>query len=158
MKLYETAVRKPISTILIFVGVLVFGLFSMRNLAIDMFPEVEMPYIMVMTTYAGANASDIETNVSRVLEDNLNTVNNLKNIYSTSRDNLSVVSLEFEWGHDLNEAANDIRDAVGRVKGFLPDEVDDPIILKISSSMMPVMVMSVTADASVNALTTLLDE
>ena len=158
MKIYESAVRKPISTMLIFIGVMVFGLFSLQNLSVDMFPEVEMPYIMVMTTYSGANASDIETNVSRVLEDNLNTVNNLKNIYSTSRDNVSIVSLEFDWGSDLVEAANDIRDVVGRVKGFLPDEVDDPIVLKISSSMMPVMVLSVTAEESDLGLNKLLDE
>lgn len=158
MKLYEASVRKPVSTILIFLGVMVFGLFSLRSLPIDMFPEMEMPYIMVMTTYPGANASDIETNVSRVLEDNLNTVNNLKNIYSNSSDNLSVVSLEFEWGADLTEAANDIRDVVGRVRTFLPDEVDEPAILKISSSMIPVMVLSVTADESYTALYKMLDE
>lgn len=158
MKIYETAVRKPISTILIFLGVMVFGLFSLRNLAVDMFPEVELPYIMVMTIYEGANASDIETNVSRVLEDNLNTVNDLKNIYSTSQDNISMVSLEFEWESDLTEAANDVRDVVGRVKAFLPDDVDDPIVLKISSSMMPVMVLSVTADESYLGLNKLLDE
>lgn len=158
MKIYESAVRKPISTILIFVAVVLLGSFSLRNLAVDMYPDVEFPYIMVMTTYVGANASDIETNVSRVLEDNLNTVNNLKNIYSTSRDNMSIVSLEFTWGADLNEAANDIRDAVGRAKDLMPDEVDDPLVLKISSSMMPVMVLAVTADESYYGLNKLLDE
>ena len=78
MKIYETAVRKPISTILIFVGVIVFGLFSLNNLAVDQYPDIEIPQIAVITSYAGANAADIETNITRVLEDNLNTVENLE--------------------------------------------------------------------------------
>lgn len=158
MKLYESAVRKPISTVLIFLGVMVFGLFSLNNLAIDMYPEMEFPAISVITTYPGANATDIETNVTRILEDNLNTVNNLKKITSKSSDNVSLITLEFEWGSDLNEASNDIRDAVNRVRSLLPDDADDPSIFKFSSSMIPVVVLSVTADESYNGLEKLLDE
>jgi HAE1 family hydrophobic/amphiphilic exporter-1 len=87
MKIYESAVRKPVSTIMIFIAVLVMGVFSLRNLAIDMYPEMDMPMLMVMTSYPGANASDIETNITRVLEDQLNTVNNLKELTSNSADN-----------------------------------------------------------------------
>ena len=78
MKIYESAVRKPISTVLLFVGVMVFGLFSLSRLSVDQYPEIEIPQISVITMYPGANAADIETNITRVLEDNLNTVNNLK--------------------------------------------------------------------------------
>ncbi len=116
MKIYESAVRKPISTVLIFLMVMILGIFSLSNLAIDMYPEMDMPTISVITTYEGANAADIETNVTRVLEDNLNTVDNLKDITSKSSDNFSLISLEFEWGTDLDVAANDIRDAIDRVK------------------------------------------
>ena len=91
--------------------VMILGIFSLSNLAIDMYPEMDMPTISVITTYEGANAADIETNVTRVLEDNLNTVDNLKDITSKSSDNFSLISLEFEWGTDLDVAANDIRDA-----------------------------------------------
>ena len=158
MKIYETSVRKPISTILIFVGVIVFGLFSLRNLAIDQFPEMEIPAITVVTTYSGANAADIETNISRILEDNLNTVSNLKTITSKSSENFSMVSLEFEWGSDINEASNDVRDVIGRVKSYLPDDADDPIVFKFSSSMIPVIVLYATADESYAALNKILDE
>ncbi len=158
MRIYETAVRKPISTILIFVGVIVMGLFSLRNLAVDMYPDIEFPAVSVITTYAGANASDIERNVTRVLEDNLNTVNNLKKLTSKSYDNYSMITAEFEWGSDLTEAANDIRDVIGRVQSLLPDEVDSPMIFKFSSSMMPVLVMSATAEESYDALNKILDE
>lgn len=158
MKIYESAVRKPISTILIFAGVIIFGLFSLKNLAIDMYPEMDMPTITVMTTYEGANASDIETNVTRVLEDNLNTVSNLKEITSTSQDNLSLITLEFEWGSDLDEASNDVRDAINRIRSYLPDDIDDPSIFKFNSSMIPVMVLTATAEQSYAALDKILDE
>ena len=158
MKIYETAVRKPVSTILIFVGVIVFGLFSLSNLAVDQYPDIEIPQISVITTYAGANAADIETNVTRVLEDNLNTVENLKKMTSKSSDNFSMITLEFEYGSDLTEAANDIRDAVSRTQSLLPDEVDYPTIFKFSSSMMPVMMLAITADESYPALDKILDD
>ena len=158
MKIFETSVRKPISTILIFAGVIILGLFSLRNLAIDMYPKMDFPAVFVMTTYQGANAADIETNVTRILEDNLNTVENLKKITSTSADNVSMISLELEWGSDITEAVNDVRDVVGRAQAMLPDEVDDPIVLKLNSSMMPVIVMYATASESYAALNKLLDE
>ena len=158
MKIYETAVRKPISTILIFVGVIVFGLFSLNNLAVDQYPDIEIPQIAVITSYAGANAADIETNITRVLEDNLNTVENLKKMTSKSSDNFSMITLEFEYGSDLTEAANDIRDAVSRTQSLLPDDVDYPTIFKFSSSMIPVMMLAVTADESYPALNKILDD
>ncbi|MCC8088050.1 MAG: efflux RND transporter permease subunit [Rikenellaceae bacterium] len=158
MKIYETSVRKPISTILIFIGVIVFGLFSLRNLSIDMYPDMDIPTITVLTTYQGANAADIETNVSRILEDNLNTVENLKKITSKSQDNISLVQLEFEWGSDLNEGANDIRDVIGRVQTDLPDEVETPMVFKFSSSMIPVIILYATAEESYPALDKILDE
>ncbi len=158
MKIYETAVRKPISTILIFTGIVIFGLFSLRNLAIDQYPEMDMPAITVLTTYAGANATDIETNITRVLEDQLNTVENLKKLTSKSSDNFSMITLEMEWGSDLTEAANDVRDAVNRSISLLPDDVDMPSVFKFSSSMMPIMILSVMADQSYAALNKLLDD
>jgi len=158
MKIYETSVRKPISTILIFIGVIVFGLFSLRNLSIDMYPDMDIPTITILTTYQGANAADIETNVSRILEDNLNTVENLKKITSTSQDNISLVQLEFEWGSDLNEAANDIRDVIGRTTTDLPDEAETPMVFKFSSSMIPVIILYATAEESYPALNKILDE
>lgn len=158
MKIYETAVKKPISTILIFVGVIVFGLYSLQQLSIDMYPEMDMPTITVMTTYPGANAADIETNISRVLEDNLNTVDNLDKITSKSSDNISMVTLEFVWGSDLDVAANDIRDVIGRVQKLLPDEAETPMIFKFSSSMIPVVMLYATANESYEALYKLLDD
>ncbi len=158
MKIYESAVRKPISTVLLFVGVMVFGLFSLSRLSVDQYPEIEIPQISVITMYPGASAADIETNITRVLEDNLNTVNNLKKLTSKSQDNVSMITVEFEYGSDLNEGANEIRDVVSRVQSMLPDEVDYPTIFKFSTSMMPIMMLAVTAEESYPALSKILDD
>ena len=158
MNIYEKAVRKPISTVLIFMGVIIFGLFSLTKLAIDQYPEMEFPAVTVFTTYPGANAEEIETNVTRILEDQLNTVENLEKITSTSSDNYSIVSLELEWGADITEATNDVRDVINRCSSLLPDGIDQPTVFKFSSSMMPIMILSVTADESYAALNKELDD
>ena len=158
MKIYETSVRKPISVALIFIGVIVFGLYSLKNLGVDHYPDIEVPYISVITMYPGGNAEDIETNITRVLEDQLNSVDNLEKITSQSSDNVSMVTLEFEYGCDLTEAANDVRDVVSRTQSLLPDEVEYPTVMKFSSSMMPIMMLSVTADESYTALAKILDD
>ena len=158
MRIYESAVKKPITTILIFMGVIIFGLFSLRYLPIDLYPEIDPPIVTVFTFYQGASAADIETNVTRILEDNLNTVNNLKKLTSTSRDNTSVLMLEFEWGSNIDEATNDIRDVLGRIEAFLPEGVEKPILFKFSTNMIPIMMLSATAEESYPALTKILDE
>ena len=158
MSLYSTAVRKPVSTILIFIGVIVFGLFSLNRLSIDLYPEIDPPIISVFTTYPGANAADIETNITRLLEDNLNTVNDLKKLTSSSRENISLIILEFEWGINLDEATNDVRDAISRIERLLPENSEKPVVLKFNTSMMPILMLSATADESYSALNKILDE
>ena len=158
MKIYESSVRNPISTIMIFVGVIVFGLFSLQNLSIDLYPDMDIPFISVFTQYSGASAADIETNVTKLLENNLNTVSNLKKLTSRSYDNFSLVSVQFEWGTNLDEASNEIRDAVSRVEQYLPDDAERPTIFKINTSMIPILFLSVTAEESYPALAKLLEE
>ena len=158
MSIYETAVKKPVSTIMVFMAVSVFGIFSLINLPIDIYPDIEFPSITVFTTYDGASASDIETNISKPLEDALNTVDKLKQITSVSRDNISVVSLEFEYETDLCEAANDIRDALSLILEDLPEDADNPTILKFSASMIPILISAVTADQSYEGIIKTLDE
>ncbi len=158
MAIYKTAINKPITTGLIFVAVIVLGLFSLSRLPIDQMPEMDPPYVTVMTTYAGANASEIETNITKLVENSLNSVDGLKNITSTSKDNISVVSLEFEWGSDLDEALNDIRSYVDLLYDNLPDGVSRPMILKLNSSAMPIMVYGFTAQESYSGLDRILED
>ena len=108
MSLYGTAVKKPITTALIFVAIVIFGLFSLSRLSVDLLPEIETNTIMVMTAYPGASASDIEMNVSKPLENVLNSVSDLKHITSQSRENISIVTLEFNYGIDIDVATNDV--------------------------------------------------
>ena len=119
--IYKTAINKPITTALIFVAVMILGIYSFKKLPIDQLPEMDPPYVTVMTTYAGANASEIETNVTKIIENALNSVDGLKDLYSTSKDNLSMVTMEFEWGSNIDEALKDIRSYVDLVYDNLPD-------------------------------------
>ncbi|MDR2804198.1 MAG: efflux RND transporter permease subunit [Dysgonamonadaceae bacterium] len=158
MSLYESAVKKPITTALIFIGVAILGLFSLTRLPVDLFPDIEVNRLTVITAYSGASASDIEINVTRPMENTLNTVENLKKITSQSKDNMSLVTLEFNYGTDINIATNDVRDKIDMVKSQLPDDVTNPIIFKFSMDMIPVVIYSATATESVNALYKILDE
>ncbi|GHT31829.1 multidrug transporter AcrB [Bacteroidia bacterium] len=158
MSIYKTAINKPVTTILIFIGVIILGLFSYKQLPIDQLPEIEAPYVSVMTVYAGANGTEIETNVTKIMENALNSVEGLKEITSTSRDNLSVIALEFNWGYDLTEAVNDVRSALDMVKKNLPDGAEQPIIFKFNTSMMPIMMYAITADASYPGLDRILED
>jgi len=157
MSLYESSVRKPVMTSIIFIAVVILGLFSYNKLPIDLMPKIESNSIMVMTTYEGASASDVETNVTRPLESSLNAVSNLKNITSTSKENRSIITMEFEYGLDLNVVTNDIRNKLDLVKSYMPVGAGNPIIFKLSTDMIPVIMLSATAGQSLPALYKILD-
>lgn len=158
MSLYESAVKKPVMTTLVFVAIVILGLFSLNKLPVDLLPNIETNTIMVLTTYQGASAADVETNITRPLESTLNTVSNLKNIKSSSRENRSVITLEFEYGEDIEALTNDVRDKLNMVKSFLPDGTTEPVIFKFSTDMIPVIMLSATANQSLPALYKILDD
>lgn len=158
MSLYEGAVKKPIMTSLCFLAVVIFGLFSLSKLPIDLYPDIDTNTIMVMTAYPGASASDIENNVTRPLENTLNAVSNLKHITSRSSENMSLITLEFEFGEDIDVLTNDVRDKLDMVSSQLPDDVEQPIIFKFSTDMIPIVLLSVQANESQSALYKILDD
>ena len=158
MSLYEGAVKRPIMTSLVFLAVAIFGIFSLSRLPIDLLPDIETNTIMVMTSYQGASASDIENNVTRPLENTLNSVEHLKHITSKSSEGISIVTLEFEFGYDIDVLTNDVRDKLDMVTSALPDEVNTPIIFKFSTDMIPILMLSVQADESQPALYKILDD
>ncbi len=158
MSIYASAVKKPVTTILIFVITMVLGLYSLTQLPIDLYPEVEIPFLSVYTTYPGASAADIETNITRPLEDALNSVTGLKEMTSTSSDNVSVIFMEFEYETNLDEASNDVRSSLAFVENYLPEDAEDPTIFKFNSSMMPVIFYAITAEESYKGLEKILDE
>lgn len=158
MSLYSTAVKRPIATALIFAGVVLMGIFSYTRLSVDLFPEIETNMLTVITAYPGASASDIETNVTRPMENTLNSTENLKTLTSQSKDNMSMVILEFNYGTDIDVATNDVRDKIEMIKSTLPDDISNPIIVKFSTDMIPVVIYSATATTSVNSLYKILDD
>lgn len=158
MSIYSTAVKKPVSTIMIFIGVIIMGIYSYLQLPVDFFPKIDPPIISVFTYYNGANASDVEQNITRKLEDGFGSLTGLKKISSKSKDNISVITLEFEWGANLDEATNEVRNAVGLAERNLPEEVESPTIFKISTSMVPVIMFSVNSTESYAGIKDILDK
>ena len=158
MSLYRTSVNKPVTVALIFIAVAIFGVFSLTKLSTNLFPDMGENTILVVTSYSGASAADIETNVTKPLENALNSVSNLKHLSSTSKENISVIALEFEYGIDINEATNDVRDKLDMVTQALPDAVSIPTIFKFSLEDMPIMLLSATAEESLSSLDKILDD
>lgn len=158
MSIYSSSVKRPVTTILIFVALIVMGLYSLTQLPVDLYPEMELPFIGVVTSYPGASASDIETNVTRPVEDALNSVSNLKEMTSTSTDGMSAVFMNFEYGTNLDEASNDIRSSLSFIENYLPEDAEKPTIMKFNSSMMPIIFYAVTAKESYRGLEKILDE
>ena len=158
MSIYRKAVNNPVTTALVFIALAIFGVFSLINISLDRFPKFDANVIMVMSSYQGASAEDIETNLTKVLENSLNGVSNLKNLTSTSKENISLITLEFVEGVDIDVATNDVRDKLDLVNSVLPDGVTLPIIFKFSADDMPIMIMSATAHESLPALEKILDD
>ena len=158
MSLYRSAVNKPVTTALIFIAFAIFGVFSLMNTSIAQFPDFDANTVMVMSSYQGASAEDIETNVTKVLENSLNGVENLKKLTSRSKENISIIALEFEYGTDIEVATNNIRDKLDMVSSLLPDGASQPMIMKFSVDDMPIMVLSATAEESLSGLNKILDD
>jgi len=148
MKLPGFSVKRRVTITMIFAAILIFGVLCLTRLKLDMLPKITPPVISVITFYPGANASDVESNVTKYLEDELTTVNNLDKISSISKDNLSVVNCTFKWGASLDTASNDVRDKVDLAKPRLPDDVEKSLIFKFSSSSFPIVIAAITATES----------
>jgi len=158
MKLPELSVKNPVTTFMFFLGALMVGALCLFLLPVDLLPEMDVPAITVITPYDGAAPQEVETKVTEILERFLATVPELKHITSTSKEDRSVISLAFEWGTDMDTRANEVRDAVGMAKMLLPDEVDEPRVVKFDVSRFPIMVYGVTAKESYPYLEDILDD
>ena len=158
MSIYRKAVNNPVTTALVFIAMAIFGIFSLINISLDRFPKFDANVIMVMSSYPGASAEDIETNLTKVLENSLNGVSDLKDITSTSKENMSLITLKFIEGVDIDVATNDVRDKLDMVNSVLPDGASLPFIFKFSADDMPIMIMAATAKESLPALEKILDD
>lgn len=158
MSIYKTAVNKPVTTALVFIAFAIFGVFSFMKTSIAQYPDFDANVIMVMSSYPGASAADVETNLTKVLENGLNGVSNLKDLTSRSKENISILILEFNYGVDIEEATNDVRDKLDMINSSLPDQATTPVIFKFSADDMPILILSATAEESLPGLDKILDD
>ncbi|MDD3804058.1 MAG: efflux RND transporter permease subunit [bacterium] len=140
----KLAIKRPILVIVVFIVIAIFGFLSFRQLAVEMYPKIDLPMISIVTVYPGASSVDIEEQVTKKIESAVSMVSNVKEITSTSQESVSYVTVSFEWGKDLEVAANDIRTQVEFARRSLPDDAENPIVYKFSSSMAPVAVIGMS--------------
>lgn len=158
MSIYRTAVNKPVTTALVFIAFAIFGIFSFMKTSIAQYPDFDANVILVMSSYPGASAADIETNLTKVLENGLNGVEDLKDMTSKSKENISIITLEFNYGVNIEEATNNVRDKLDMISSSLPDQATTPIIFKFSADDMPILILSATAEESLSGLDKILDD
>ncbi|MEO0202550.1 MAG: efflux RND transporter permease subunit [candidate division WOR-3 bacterium] len=142
------AVKRPILTFVVFAVLFVFGIYSLINLKIDLFPNVTLPSISIITFYRGASSEEVERLVTEPLERALSVIPNIKNIRSFSQQNISTIILEFDQGTNLDEASNDIRDRLDFIISFLPKDIEKPIVLKFNISQFPILVAAIYSEDS----------
>ena len=151
MKITDVSVKNPVAIYMVYAAIVLFGFLAIFRLPRDLFPDIELPTLTVITVYPGANAEQVEKEVTNPLEIVLASTENIKKIQSFSKDNVSTISLQFNWGTDISEASANARDLIELVKSQLPREAQQPMIMKINSSVMPVVILGLqTSDESVN--------
>lgn len=158
MSIYSASVKRPILTSLVFVAIAIIGLFSYTRLSTELMPETDTSNLMVITGYPGASAEDIESNVTKLLENSLNSVDNLKHIVSRSSENVSLITLQFNAGTDISEATNDTRDKLDAIRASLPNGATTPTIFKFGASDIPIAILSVRSNESSSGLKKILDD
>ena len=161
MNLPEFGVKRPVTNLMIFSSIIIIAAYSLSRLGIDMMPEIEPPAITVIAQYPGASSEDVETRVTEPLENQLATTPGVEKITSKSKEGVSLITLKFVWGTNLDEASNDIRDRIELCKRFLPDipeEMDNPFIFKFNTAMIPIVFLGVSADQSYPELFDMIDK
>ncbi len=158
MKLPEFSVKKKVTTSMMAMILVVLGAISFTRLGLDFFPDLEFPTVSVITSYPGASSVDIENVLTRPLEQVVSAVNRVKKVTSQTSEGVSVISIEFEWGTNLDFAAQDVRDQIGLSKQFLPEEAADPLVVKFSFSQFPVIFYGITSDIPPMKLKTIMED
>ncbi len=152
MKITDVSIKRPLAVSMVFVGVILFGLISLTNLPINLFPDVTFPMMIILTSYPGAGPEEIEYNLTDPLEKTLGTVNNVEKITSTTSENTSLITLEFTWGTDLDAASNDVRDRIGMMAPYFPEDAEQSLIFKLDPSQQPVIMYNILGEIDPLAL------
>jgi HAE1 family hydrophobic/amphiphilic exporter-1 len=147
MNLARLSIKRPTFIFSLLMMLIILGLVSLSKLSIRMFPDVEFPYVVIVTTYRGAGVAEIEQLVTKPTEDALSGVAGLKHISSTNQDNVSIVFGEFELSKDPDVAAQEVRDKIGQIRNSLPEDIDEPLIIKADMNSMPLVMLSLKSEA-----------
>lgn len=156
--LSKFSVKKPYTVIVGVVLIMILGYVTFTNMTVDLLPNMNMPYAIVMTTYPGASPEEVETTVTRPVEQSMATISNIKDMMSTSSENASMVMLEFEQTANMDSVTIEMRESLDQIKGYWPESVGNPMILKLNPSMMPVLIAGVSAQEGTPARTSKLIE
>ena len=148
MNLSKTIVNKPTTVLIIFVVLAALGFYTLSDLPLDLLPDMELPYVVLMASYPGAGPEEVEKRVTRILESAISGVSGIEQVGSTSTSGSSIVYIQFLFGTNMDEAMNDVRASLDFVKRALPDEVTTPMIIKMDPNLMPIMYYSVSGNRS----------
>ena len=152
MSIAKKVVGRPTTVFIIFVLLIGLGIYTTTDLAIDLYPEIEPPILVIMTTYAGAGPEEIEKTLSRPIESSISNISKVETITSTSAKGTSTIIVEFTYGADMSDASSDIRDSLDMLKRWLPEDADSPIIFKFDPSMIPILGLSVSGNRTPDEL------
>jgi HAE1 family hydrophobic/amphiphilic exporter-1 len=146
MRLPEFSVNKRVTTSMIAMILVVMGIFTFSRLGLDFFPDLEFPTVSVVTTYRGASSEDIEKTITKPIEQVVSSISRVKKVTSTTAEGSSVIQVEFEWGTNLDFAAQDIRDQIGLYRQYLPPEASNPLVVKFNLAQLPVIFWGITGN------------
>ncbi len=152
MSIPEFSVKRPVTVTMLIGIVLVLGVYSFINIGLDLLPDISYPTVSVLTKWEGAAPEDIEKQVTKPIEEMLSMVSRVKSVKSITREGMSLVMVEFEWGTNIDFAAQDIRDQISIFSQYLPQDIDDPVVFKFDVSMMPIAMYSFAGDIDFNRL------
>ncbi|MBN1501436.1 MAG: efflux RND transporter permease subunit [Spirochaetes bacterium] len=148
MKLSELSVNRSITSIMLFIGIIVLGFVSLSKTPLDLFPEIDYPVVVVITDYTGAGPKEVESSITRMIEESFAGINNVEEISSTSKEGSSMVMVKFAWGTDMAGGVSDLRERLDIIKKFFPDGAETPIVIKFDVSLMPIMTLVISGDKS----------
>jgi HAE1 family hydrophobic/amphiphilic exporter-1 len=158
MFLSNLSIKRPVFATVLMLALVTLGLFSYRRLAVDMFPDIEMPILSILTAYPGASPEAVEREVTKVIEEAVNPIAGVRHVYSVSYEGLSSVVVEFELEVRINDASQEARSKLGAVRGDLPQGIEEPVIQKLDFGAFPILSLAVRSDSlPPRELTTLVD-
>lgn len=157
MNLAALSIRRPVFAVMAIGALVVFGLISWGRIGVDMFPKVDFPYVVISTTLEGASPDTVETEITEVIEEAVNTVSGIQSLQSASTEGLSRVMVEFKLSENADVKAQDVRDRVATVIRDLPTDADPPVVQKVDPDADPILSLMIAGDQDIAAITTYAD-